>query len=382
MADLIDYVQWRGDLSLINSAFNEVDALILAQLSYLDYSNLISNEFSKKITIKELSQKFVTDKDYKKRANAGFFINPKTADLLKACGNSERFGTMKVCGFINKIDHENEEQFSAVTVLLPCKEDVVFVAFRGTDDTIVGWKEDFNMSFMDVIPSQHDSVVYLNSVFEKNALQLSSYKNIYIAGHSKGGNLAMFSSLFADSKIKKRIKRIYTFDAPGLNQKWVLSPEFEQIKPLMQAFYPQFSIIGMLFNHPERYTVVISEQEGIMQHDPFSWNVGATSFVCQDDFEYFGKYVQEKINKWFLGLPIEERETFVETMFNVLQATEARTNTELSKNWVKNSAAVIKALAKLNSNTRSQALKIISLLFKTAADDMPDIKKMFNKQKT
>ncbi len=369
MSDLIDYVSWRGDLPIEKSPFNEVDALILSQLSYLDYSGIVAPCFLPQVTIADVLRQFKTSVDYKRRSHAGLFINPKTVDLLESCGKSVRFKNMAVCGFINKIDLQREEQFSVVTVLPGDK--TAFIAFRGTDDTIVGWKEDFNMSFTDVIPSQTDAVDYMASLCGKNGIPSKLYKKIRIAGHSKGGNLAIYATSFSTEKIKNKISDIYTFDAPGLNEYLVKHSDFSRIKPFLHSFYPQFSIIGMLFNHPENFTVVESGQDGIMQHDPFSWHVTGPRFVTLPDFENLGKYVQKTLNAWFFGLSVEKREMFVETMFKVLQATEARTNTELSKNWFKNSAAVIKALASLDSESRKETLHVIHLLFKTAAVEMP-----------
>ncbi|QTQ12020.1 DUF2974 domain-containing protein [Treponema parvum] len=375
MADLIDYVRWRGDLTISVSPFNEVDALVLSQLVYLDYTEIVSSGFSKKISVSRLAEDFKKSPDYNIRSNTGQFINPKTAALLEACGASLRFGNMEVCGFINKIDLENEEQFSAFTVLLNRK--TALAVFRGTDDTIVGWKEDFNMGFKDVIPSQLDAAVYIEKIFKKGGIR--SCGKLYLSGHSKGGNLAMYAASFVPQKIKNKIKNVYIFDAPGLNEKLAASGEFFSIKDILRSFYPQFSIIGMLFNHPEDYTIVESGQAGIMQHDPFSWHMERNNFIKAPDFENFSKYVQKTLNTWFLGLSLERREKFVETIFKVLRAAEARTNTEFYENWLKNSALIIKALAGLDAESRKETVEIIRLLFKTAASEMPDILKPLKK---
>ena len=188
--------------------------------------------------------------------------------LYPVLANSVRFGNLYISDFINKKDVEQEKQFSAITVHLP--NDYIYVAFRGTDNTIVGWREDLNMCFSDTVPSQIDAVNYLNSIAKK-------YDNenlkIFVGGHSKGGNLAIYAAAFCDLKFQEKIVTVYNNDGPGFSENIVDTEEYRRILPKIQTFMPQTSIIGRLLNHKEKIIILESTQTGIMQHDLYSWQV-------------------------------------------------------------------------------------------------------------
>ena len=365
MADLIDYTYWRGDIPFSAVPFNGIDALVLCQLTYLDYSTIVSSDFNDARLVSDVVSAFKKAPDYKKRADPGLLINKKTSLLLEKAGSTKRFGSLQIYGYANIIDEEREEQFSALTYIY---NDTATVVFRGTDDTLVGWKEDFNMAFMDEIPSQQDALEYLTelcSIFPGT---------IRICGHSKGGNLAVFGASMLSDNFRERITDIYDFDGPGLNEKVLNSTQYRSMLPKLHSYYPQFSIIGMLFDHPEKYTVVESEQSGIMQHDPFSWHTAPTGFITLPELEDGSRFIDKTVNGWFLSLKKEEREQFISFVFSLIQATEARTNSELAANWLKNSAAVIKAMTEQNPKTRDSAMRVLHLLFKRGAANFPDMK--------
>ena len=210
MSNVCEYVKWRGDLTLKQSKFNEIDALILTRLSYFPFDQLIQP--NEEATVEELSKRFEkADKSTMK------ILWEDDNELFPLMGKSERFGKMIVTQYVNKINAEQEKQFSATTVILP--DNTIFVTYRGTDATIVGWKEDFNMCFKSHIASQKDAVEYLNMVSKK-------YKRlIRIGGHSKGGNLAVYAAMFTNSKVKKRIINIYNNDGPGFDDEIIKTKE-------------------------------------------------------------------------------------------------------------------------------------------------------------
>ena len=152
MANIIDYIAWRGDLPFSVVPFNDIDSLILCQISYLDFSGIVNENFKNCVTLKDAAERFRNAKDFSKRRKVGAMINSLTADLLFAAAASRRFGNVKVCGYTTRFDPKKEEQFSAMTFLTGDK--YAFVAFRGTDDTIIGWKEDFNMGVLKTVPKR------------------------------------------------------------------------------------------------------------------------------------------------------------------------------------------------------------------------------------
>lgn len=365
MANILDYVAWRGDLDFSCVAFNEIDALILCQIAYVNFDGLISESFSDCITLENLSEKFRNASDYEKRADMGSLINKLTIDLFFSAANSERFGKIKMCGYVSNIDTERIEQFAAVTFSLDDKN--WLVAFRGTDDTIVGWNEDFNLGVLDTVPAQQDAVSYLTNVLNSVSGEVS------VAGHSKGGNLSIYSCVNIKKELKNRIKMIYNNDGPGFSDSAIATPEFQEVIPKVHSFYPQFSIIGMLFSHAGEYKVVESDETGIMQHDPFSWHLNAKHFDTLESLRSGSIMFHNTFNTWFGQLDENRRKQFVDTLFLIIQSTDARTNSEIEKNIFESSAKIIHALLKLDNDTRAEIWKTVGLLFKAANKNLPDL---------
>ena len=179
---------------------------------------------------------------------------------------------MKATKFVNKIEVENEKQFSAITIIMP--DNTLYVSFRGTDNTIVGWKEDFNMSFKSHIASQISAKEYLNMIAE-----LYPNKKIRVGGHSKGGNIAVYSAIFATPQIRDRIINVYNNDGPGFCEDILETQEYQEMINKVHTYIPQSSIIGRLMNHKEKYTIIESTQKGIMQHDLYSWQILGKEFI-------------------------------------------------------------------------------------------------------
>lgn len=375
--NILDYLDWRGDLTFDQNAFNDVDALIFCQLSYLHFDSLVSSDFDNFSTLFEVSEKFKDSSGFETRKNLGVMINPLTTELLFKCASSRRFCGVKLCGFVDDYDKAREKQFSAVTFLFDEKKEAkygfsgrtkkAFVAFRGTDDTLVGWKEDFNLAFMESVPAQEDAASYLFNAM--NSKSLKKYR-FYAGGHSKGGNLAIYSAANLDEKSKERILNIYNFDGPGFSEKDLESGKFLSIKPKIVSVFPQMSMIGMLFHHYDDFKVVFSSEKLVMQHDPFSWLVLGADFVLKDSLENGSEIFFRSFNIWFENLEKKQRENFVETVFSLLDSTKARTNTELSRKLVRNAGAILKAAIRLDSSIRDDAIRIIKQFLKITGEQI------------
>ena len=362
--DLIDYVEWRGDLQFKKSAFCDVDALVLCQLSYLNFDGLIPENFSSKISLAELWEAFKASADYEKRCDMGALISERSVRLLELCAASERFGNIRACAYVSKIDLKNEEQFSAVTFFDGAFNANPFVAFRGTDDTIVGWKEDFNLAIEEAVPAQRDALVYLEAAAKKTR------KKIWVGGHSKGGNLAVYSAAFVQPKIQKRIGRVFNFDGPGFRKEIIEDARLKEILPLLHSYYPKLSIVGMLFRRAGEYTVVDSGAQGVMQHDPFSWFLKPRGFEALQDFDAASDIFHKTFNEWLEGISKEKRALVIETLFKVITAGGAKTNSDLGKDWFKQAAAIAKAASELDKETRDEIIKLVQHLFDVAAKNL------------
>lgn len=375
MPNILDYIVWRGDLDFARDPLNEVDALILCQLSYMHLDGLVPSAFSSKqgkgLTLREAARAFAGAPDYAERSNVGALINPLSVDLLAAAGESQRFGGLEVSGFVNRIDEARDEQFAAVT--FSCGKKWNFIAYRGTDDTIVGWKEDFKLAYMDSVPAQLDALGY----FCRAAAALKG--RFCLGGHSKGGNLALYSAAKADTKLQKRICAVYDNDGPGFPEAFFSSAGYRAVADRLRTFVPRQSIVGMLFSNAGNYVTVENElKDMVMQHDPFSWQVGPHHFVPSGGLGDESRFVGKTLNEWFRTLSTEEKRVFVESLFQILEGSKAKTNFELTRNWFDSLVGMKKTLDSLPKASRETMRKNIQLLVKIVADEfakqlLPDI---------
>lgn len=365
MADLIDYVSWRGDLTFRQSPFCTVDALILCQISYIYLDPFLSGRFDQAKTLSQVSKEFYASPDFNVISNMGALINAKSVDLLKVCGNSERFGNMKLSGYVSKFDGnpDNAEQFAALAFV---QDKIKFLAFRGTDDTIIGWKEDFNLAYMPQIPSQKDALKYI-----KDAADFFR-GDLMLGGHSKGGHLALYAAINSDKKIKKRIEKVYNFDGPGFASKVFVSDEYREIKDRVVTVYPQLDVVGMLFHHPDKFIITESNEFAVMQHDAFSWSIKNTGFVEKSDFTEESKFFYATFNHWIAELEPEQIKDFIDTLFGCVLSSGCTTNREIEENKLQNSAKILFALNHdVESEKREQIMEIIHLFMKVVKGNIP-----------
>ena len=362
MSDISDYLVWRGDILFKMCAFNEIDALILCQLSYIPFDGIVPSDFKSGITLREAARSYVKNGT---AHSLGVFINPRSVQLLEQAGESERFGPVVLKAFVNDISIAEEKQFCALTALLPSKE--TCVVFRGTDDSIIGWKEDFNMAVLDPVPAQTAARTYLSQALSR------CRGTLYTVGHSKGGNLAVYAPFALPHAAQKRIRSIFCFDGPGFKGRTqpVYSGDLKKIK----SFVPQSSVVGILLDYPKNHTVVeSSENNGLLQHDAFSWKVKGTAFVTKNERSADSLFTEKTVQTWLAEMDTDRRKAFIDALFSLIEATGSRTLTELRDNWFYNSAAIIKSLHSMDFKTKKNVFAIITLFFKAAGSNIPRIK--------
>ena len=351
MANFMDYLKWRGDLTIKQASFNSIDNLILSTLAYIDFSQTgldVSGRGS--VSIKDAGEKFsrlhVDDK-----MDLGRVIPDTVFELFDLLSRCKRFCDMRLSHYVNQIDEEEQKQFSAITIDL--LNGAFCVAYRGTDDTIVGWKEDFNMCFQSPVPSQMQAVEYLSYVaFAKRG-------RIYLGGHSKGGNLAVYAAAMCKPIIRRRIQKVCSFDSPGFTQDFFNSSGYESIKNRVHRIVPQSSMIGILFEHSTQYDVVSSTQIGLFQHDMFSWEVLGDDFVYVDDVSTSSATVEHTMKEFIRNMSLNERQKFVEALFYVFEETGAKTLSQLKAKEV---VVILRRMSKedhYNRKILSQALKLL-----------------------
>lgn len=350
MANMFDYLTWRGDLTLSQSPFQDVDSLILSTLAYVFFDGILSESMEETVTIAQAAELYFArpQEVWKSRVEEDW-------ELLKHLAESERFSKMELCGYVNKLDFAAEKQFSALTILIG--DGMAFVAYRGTDSSSVGWKEDFNMSFMDTVPSQQEAGIYLCRAAEYFKGKLR------VGGHSKGGNLAVWAGVFCPTAVQRRIAAVWSNDGPGFHDDILSLPRHIRLAERIHTIVPKSSVVGMLLEHEEDYTVVDSSQQGLMQHDGFSWAVLGNRFVRLHSVTRQARLTDQELRGWVQGLTVEQREKFVDSAFQVLEASGAQTLTDLKADSFKAVRPMVRALKDLDKETREALLKFMSILF-------------------
>jgi len=345
MAGLSDYLVWRGDITFDEVSLNMVDALLLSQLSYLNLQGIIGKaERKKECTLAQAAKRFWQLHTEEEFEDCLSFAVRSAGVLLREMAKTNRFRDLILRNYVNRNDLTMEEQFTALEIVLGKRES--FISFGGTDDTLIGWKEDFNMCFLSPIPAQLDAKSYLESVL------LSGGRKVYIGGHSKGGNLAVYSAVKCKKLFRRNILQVYNFDGPGFNKEFIESERYREMKERIETWVPESSVVGMLLEHEEDYQVVKSSQNGFMQHDATSWEVLGAGFIRLPAVKESSKRMAAGVKEWMKGLSPEELEQFGESIFEVLTATEAKTLADLNKDRWKSVTTIIQSFNALDKKTK------------------------------
>ena len=364
MASILDYLDWRGDITFAERGFNEVDNLLMAELCFLDFSGIVPADFAAAVPLSDAVAAFTKRTPH---ADMGVLVPDKIPGLAQKMAASARFRDVLLSGYVCKLDEQTETQFAALCFRLP--DGSVYVAFRGTDDTIVGWKEDFNLAFLPVVPAQRMAVQYLQA-----AAAAFSERPLRVGGHSKGGNLAVYSAVFCSEAVQNQLMQVYNNDGPGFRTSLLPLPEHKRVAGRIVTIIPESSVVGILLEHEERCEVVRSTQIGLMQHDGFSWQVRGERFEHLPDRTEGGKLVDETLRAFIVSLSDEQRVAFIDALFDILTCTDANTLTDLKEGGLRTAAAMVKKYRTLDKDTR-QALGSTLRLFmkagaKTAASEL------------
>lgn len=351
MANIIDYIKWRGDLDFNGSPFNEVDNLILSKLTYMPFDGLM--EVDEVISIEALAKRYL---DNRKEASVGLLLRGEFEDMIQSMAKSIRFGNILVNDYTNIVDENQEMQFAAMVFQI--EKVTGYIAFRGTDDTLIGWKEDFKMSFMDTVPAQTQGLEYL-----KGAIKSNRFKRYYVGGHSKGGNLAVYAATHLNSKYQRRLIRVFNNDGPGFRRCVTQEAGYQSIREKVITLIPQSSLVGMLLEHEETYDVIKSNQQGLYQHDGFSWEVLGNCFVHLTDVDDDSRIMDMTIKKTLNNMTDQQREAFTNAFFEILKVNQSKTLSEVNAKGIKNIFEMVKTYTGLDKTTRKALTDTLSLLF-------------------
>jgi hypothetical protein len=346
--DLFDYLDWRGDLSFGNATLCPVDTLVFAVLAYLRLEGFVPEEVrAEPVRLADAAAAYFAAHPDAKVSNHHRF--------LRALAESGRFGPLRLFAAQKQFDAAQGIQFSAYSVLLPGQN--LLVAFEGTDDTLVGWEEDFRMSFECPVPAQLRAVEYLRDVAAAYPL-----RRIFVTGHSKGGNLAMFAAVHAGPEVGYRIRSVYNHDGPGFCDGTLASPEYLAMRERIHTYLPESSIVGVLLEHDENYRIVKSNAKGLAQHDPYSWAIHGPDFLYTNERTAFGRETEAIVDHFVNSFSPERKRMFGEALFAVLAASEQETVSGILSNKMQSAKNIVRGFVALDPEVRSLLMKTLGAL--------------------
>lgn len=356
MGTILDYLKEYGDYTLEEKPFGEVDSLVLCQFAYLKFDDLAPapGEDKPAVSLSELKNHADYDRLYADER----YREDNTA-LFLGMYRSKRFQNTKIYNYVNLIDLATETQFSAVTFRLP--NGACYVAYRGTDETIVGWKEDLNLAFSDPVEGQRMSVDYLNRAAE------SITGNFYVGGHSKGGNFATYACMNCNPEVRRRITAIYDHDGPGFRPEVRQQGAYNEIADRIRKTIPHSSLVGMLLYSDGVYQVVESKTIGLAQHNPYTWLIKDDHFRTVNELYAGRKFMDEALNRWILSLSQEEMHTFVDTFYKVILASETDNLIDFTANWLQSIQKIGAALKEIDPQTGKAIIQIMKSLFEVVS---------------
>ena len=309
MPTIFDYLKANQYDSFYDKEFTVLDALALTELAYLPFEDLVPAEISVQnyISLQHLAEQF-EEKFQGKYPPLGM-VNAHRLKLLSYLSSFKRYKHIKALGFANDVSLDSQKQFAAITYQIRPKE--YLVVFRGTDDSIIGWKEDFHLTYMKEIPAQLAARDYLKEVLDK----LDG--KVWLAGHSKGGNLATYAACHVETSIQDRVQKVYSFDAPGLHSSIRNSDNFKAIEGKILSIIPENSIVGMMLETPETDLVVKSKTFGLLQHLMVSWEIEGDQFKVVPKVTEDSIQVDQTLKTWTANLSEEELRDFFDLFFGL-----------------------------------------------------------------
>ena len=352
-----DYLTWRGDIPFSVDPFNEVDNLVLCIISYINFRRfpeLLTRNPREAVLLSDICQKLTAEDEQLGLSQLSYI------PVVQQAAQTERFAGTRMFAFEDRSDEEAQMQFAAVTFLLPDKS--VFVAFRGTDTSLVGWKEDFNMSYLESVPAQVRAAEYTAEI-----MRLCRFHKVRIGGHSKGGNLAAWAGLHLPHRDYGRLLAVYNNDGPGFSRSMTERPEYALLKDKLHTFIPESSIVGVLLEHCEDYTVIASTARSIMQHEALSWCTERNRFIHLEERSAMGRRSDDVLRDWIGSMTPQERKDFTDAFFEILSmGGKARTLDDVQEMGLSGAVALVKEYAGADEKTR----RILAEIFKRLAVDI------------
>ena len=320
MGNAYDYVQWRSDLTFEQSPLNEVDIFLFSQISIPDFSGIIAKDEAS-VTLEKAMHRYFETHNANVR-NLGVLQSDIVLPILKMMSKSARYKNLQLSRYITRVRKDKAEQFCGITIENPGK--FVCIAFQGTDDTIIGWKEDFTLAAKATVVAHLDAVKYV-----KKALSTSDAPRVYICGHSKGGNLSLYSAVNSEAEIRSRITMAFSFDGPGFRAEFFENEAYEEVKNRLVTIVSCNSTVGMMLKRAGRLAIVKTDTTGPLAHDTFKWDVMGPKFVKTTKLSKASEKFDKLIDDILENMDEKTRTGFIEELFDTLLSTGAVTLTDL-----------------------------------------------------
>ena len=356
MGNLITYVQQYGAQTFEDKSLTDIDVLVLTEIAYLPFDEIVPKSFdiTEAISLEQLGKEFETIKE-KEHENNPFMITSERIELLEVVSKSQRYKEIKVFGFMNDIDDERTKQFAAVCY--QWEEENRWIIFRGTDETLIGWKEDFMMTYSDLIPAQTDAIEYL----KKQAETFSGTLNV--SGHSKGGNLSLYASAMQEEAIQNRIEQIYCWDSPGVHRSILGTEGYQRVVSKAKRYIPQDSIVGLMLESQVPYHIIESQGSGISQHSALMWNVEEDRFVELTELTKNSQLTDQTFKQWTEVVSDEDLKLFFDTFFDLIFEMGVETVNDVYYNFRMYMQKFFEKAYRMNPEKREVLLRVGHLLF-------------------
>lgn len=354
MPNLFDHVRQVGDVPFETRPFDELDSMALTQVVYMPMEGLDLQTDSASLA----EVRAYIDRTWPERF--ADLYQRKRRELTNLCAEKPRYAGIRLYRYVNHIDPMQETQFCACTFLLPGDER--YVAFRGTDLTIAGWKEDLNMSFQ-TVPAQGEAVAYVQTAASRFGGKLM------LGGHSKGGHLAVYAACHVTPETQDRLRRVYSFDGPGVDDATLAGEGYSRIWERIDSFIPQSSVVGMLLCYHPVYRVVKSNSIGLLQHDVLTWQIRDGAFEFLHDLDLGTRMSDEALRLWIDRLSLPERRMLTDTVFGLIATLDSETVDPLVQDLPRSSVKLFSAFRRLEPGVRSEMRRMLGELFSSGASE-------------
>lgn len=358
MKNMLDYIKEFGHVSFEERAFSEIDALVLTELEYLPLEKVVPSDENGEdfVTVKEIAEYMQEHKQELFDENP-MMITEERHEVSQVIADAPRFQSLKFFGVVSEWDKDTTKQFAAITVEV--EPSVRLVVFRGTDDTLIGWKEDFLMTYSPLVAAQTDAKEYL-------AKQASLWDgDLMISGHSKGGNLAIYAAATQVEDVQLRIVDIFCFDSPGLYRSVLETKGYQNIVPLAMRYIPQDSLVGLMLESEVPYVIVKSNATGAMQHSAMTWEIEDGQFIKMEKLTKNSQLNDQTFKKWTESVSDEELELFWNVFFELLFSVGIDTVNDLYGEFMHYVQEFLKAAGNMDEEKRELLTRIALLLVST-----------------